>query len=80
LAGEFYFVFENVGIFINIYVAGKVKMESSCIIQTEENSTHSKTSRGKNDWRADLISQARVSPHLLKSLQPCTILENGKVL
>ncbi len=80
MAGEFYFVFENIGIFINIYVAGKVKMESSCIIQTEETSTHSKTSRGKNDWRADLISQARVSPHLLKSLQPCTILENGKVL
>lgn len=55
-------------------------MESSCIIQTEEDSTHSKNSRGKNDWRADLISQACVSPHLLKSLQFCTILENGRVL
>lgn len=53
------------------------KKDGEPVIHTEEDST---TSRGKNDWRADNISQARVSPHLFKSLQPCTILENEKVL
>lgn len=36
--------------------------------------------RGKNDWRSDLLSQARISPFLMKSLQSCSLLENGNLL
>ena len=36
--------------------------------------------RGKNDRRGDLLSKSRVSPYLLKSLQPCTVLPNVNVL
>lgn len=36
--------------------------------------------RGKNDWRSDLLSKSRVSPYLLKSLQPCTVPQNVNVL
>lgn len=39
-------------------------------IQNTNDTKVTATKRGGNDWRADLISQARLSQNVLKSLQP----------
>ena len=36
--------------------------------------------RSKNDARADLIRQARFSEYVSKSLQPCAVKDNRRVL
>ena len=36
--------------------------------------------RSKNDARADLIRQARFSENVCKSLQPCAVKDNRRVL